>query len=123
MAKGAEGEWTNKNDKAVAPALESIYDLTFDQIFGWFETKPIKVKEIIDDVFGTNDIADFLDIFLEIDKTAKREGGLESVSIGTNVLPAIAGDVLTVTVGEILPLKHLLLYFLHLQQYHHQTRI
>ena len=101
MAKGAEGEWTNKNDKAVAPALESIYDLTFDQIFGWLETKPIKVKEIVDEVFGENFIVDFVDIFAEV-SFAKRSSGLASVKIGNALLPAIVGDVLTVTVGEIL---------------------
>ncbi|MBE5742916.1 MAG: hypothetical protein E7360_06360, partial [Clostridiales bacterium] len=103
LLKGADGNWTNKNDKEIASPLESLCDVTFDQLFAWLDEKPIDVKGIVNDVFGDDSIADFADIFLDVEtENVKRENGLDSVKINGKVLPVIVGDILSVTVGDVL---------------------
>ena len=84
MVKGEDGNWTNKNGENVSAVMDNVFDVTFDQVFGWLEEKPVQVKEIIKDVVGNNSLAEVADVFLEVGY-ANRASGIESVTIGDGV--------------------------------------
>ncbi len=100
--EGDKGAWLMGDPAEPAKAvLASLFDVQIKRIIEWKDTKDLNILDVIDEVFGSNAIVDFVDLVAKT-KKATRESGAEVWALGESALPLIVSDVLDVEVGEII---------------------
>ncbi len=93
-------DWLDKNGNEHPLLLECLFGVTVSDIIGWIDEKT-PVLTIVKDVVGSVSLADVADVILDVSETATTQMGLPTVSIGGKALPAIVGDILKLTVNDI----------------------